>query len=77
MPEKKILAENLKQLRHIHNLSQFEFAYECGISQEAISLLERGKGNPTLESLQLIAAYSGYTVSELLSPIKNIKENEK
>ncbi len=77
MPEKKILADNLKRLRQMRHLSQFEFAYECGISQEAISLLERGKGNPTLESLQLLAAYSGYTVSELLSPLENNKEKNK
>lgn len=74
MPEKKILAENLKEIRRKHHISQFEFAEECGISQEALSLLERCKGNPTLESLQLIAAYSGYTVPELLSPLKNDDE---
>lgn len=68
VPEKNILATNLKIIRRRRHLSQFEFAEECGISKESLCRLECGKGNPTLETLQLIAAYSGCTVSELLSP---------
>lgn len=70
MTEKNILANNLKYLRKKYDLSQFEFAEECGISKESLSLLECSKGNPTLESLQLIAAYIGWSVSDLVSPIK-------
>lgn len=41
-------------------------AEACGISQESLSLLERGHQNPTLATLQQIAAFLGVTVSEFL-----------
>ena len=67
MPEKKILSENIKALRKRYELSQFEFAEECGINKDTLGRIEREEYNPSLELLQLIAAYSGLTVSELLS----------
>ena len=41
-------------------------ASEMGLSTEEISLLERGKTDPKLSTLQKIAAHMGITVSELL-----------
>lgn len=73
MPERKILSENIRNLRKHYELSQYEFAEECGINKDTIGKIEREIANPTLEILQLIASYSGYTVSELLSPIEGIK----
>lgn len=46
--------------------TQFEFASNCGISIETLSLIERQKTNPTLETMQKIAAYTDLTVAELL-----------
>lgn len=66
MPELKILSKNVKKIRKEMKLSQIEFAAECGISTEILSLIEREATNPKLSTLQMIASYTGLTVSELL-----------
>lgn len=66
MPERVALAKHLKKYRKKHKETQMEFAYNIGISVEELSLLERQLGNPNLNTLQKIAAYTGDTVSELL-----------
>lgn len=66
MTELENLARNIKSIRMELEESQMEFAFNCGISTETVSLLERMKANPSLETLQKIAAYTGHTVSELL-----------
>ena len=48
------------------------FAARCDISTEALSLLERERSDPKLSTIQKVAAYTGYTVSELL----NVEESE-
>ena len=67
MPESKTLAANILRLRKKMNKTQYEFAAESGISVEILSLLERQKTDPKLSTIQKIAAYTGYTVSELLT----------
>ena len=67
MPETKILAENLKKIRKNMKKSQMEFAAECGISTEILSLIEREKTDPKLSTIQKIAAYTDYTVAELVT----------
>ena len=66
MPENAALAQKIKYLRKIMQQTQFEFASNCGISIETLSLIERQKTNPTLETMQKIAAYTDLTVAELL-----------
>ena len=67
MDEKSTLATKLKEFRKEQNLNQFEFAEDCGLSKETISLIEREKGNITLDTTQLLACRIGVTVSELLN----------
>lgn len=67
MAELENLAVNIRSLRKKLGESQMEFGFNCGISMETISLLERMKVNPTLETIQKIAAYTGRSVVELLS----------
>lgn len=66
MPENKALADAVKLLRKSLHQNQFEFASNCGISIETLSLIERQKTNPTLETIQKIAAYADLTVADLL-----------
>lgn len=66
MPEYEALSKNVKEIRKKMNLSQMEFAVECGISTEILSLIERGKTDPKLSTIQKIAAYTGLSVHELL-----------
>ena len=71
MPEIEALAKYLKEFRKINKETQFEFAANVGISIEELSLMEREIANPSLDTLQKIAAYTGNTVSELLRVDKN------
>lgn len=66
MPENAALAKAVKTLRKEMQQNQFEFASNCGISIETLSLIEREKTNPRLETIQKIAAYTDLTVAELL-----------
>lgn len=67
MPEKVALARNIKALRKQLRESQIDFAAHCGISTEALSLLERERSDPKLSTIQKVAAYIDWTVSDLLN----------
>ena len=67
MPEYEILAINIKKIRHLIGETQIEFAENCGISVEELSLVERGKADVKLSTIQKLAAYSGVSVSDLLT----------
>ena len=66
MPEHAALANYTLSQRHEKKESQFEFANNCGISQDTLSMIEQGKANPRLDTIQKIAAYTGDTVSQIL-----------
>ena len=66
MPERVALARNIKAIRKQMHESQIDFAAHCGISTEALSLLERELSDPKLSTIQKVAAYSDCTVSDLL-----------
>ena len=65
LEENEILATNIKKFRSELKESQFDFAENCGISVEILSLIERGIANPKLSTLQKISAYIGCTVADL------------
>lgn len=69
--EKAVLATRVKEFRKENHLCQFDFAEDCGLSKDTISLIERGNANVTLDTIQLLACRMGITVSEMLqqSPI--------
>ncbi len=67
MPERIALARNIKAMRKRMRESQIEFAAHCGISTEALSLLEREQSDPKLSTMQKVAAYTDRTVSDLLN----------
>ena len=67
MPEFDYLSDNLKRIRLKLKESQIDFAANCGISTEILSLMERKLTDPKLSTLQKIAAYTDMTVSELLT----------
>ncbi|WP_167930380.1 helix-turn-helix transcriptional regulator [Olsenella sp. SW781] len=54
-----ILGEGLRAARTRAGLSQEGLARKSGISQEAISVLERGSGNPTMRTLERLARALG------------------
>lgn len=73
MSESEMLAKNLKKIRRKMKKSQMDFAAECGISKEILSLLERQKSDPKLSTVKKIAAYTDCSVAELITKDKENK----
>ena len=67
MSENEIIARNVKEIRKEFGQSQIEFAADCGISVEELSLIERNKADPKLSTLQKIAAYIDEPVAYLIT----------
>jgi transcriptional regulator with XRE-family HTH domain len=68
----KALSLTLKYNRHKLGLSQEELAYKCNLDRTYISLLERGKRNPTLNVLFSISSALNLTTSEFVKQIELI-----
>lgn len=58
----------VREARRAGYLTQRELAERIGTSQSAIALLERGGGNPTVETLAKCAAAAGFTLQVTLVP---------
>jgi transcriptional regulator with XRE-family HTH domain len=56
----------LKQIRQEHFLSQEELGFESGYHRTYISLLERGRKSPSLNTLFQLAAALEVSASEVL-----------
>lgn len=68
--------QTLREFRREANISQEELALECGLDRTYISLLERGRRQPTLKSLFKISKILKVTPSEFVLAVeKKIKEN--
>jgi transcriptional regulator with XRE-family HTH domain len=62
-----MLAENLKKLRKLCNLSQEELARKAGITYSTLIKLESGANkNPTVKTLQQLARALEATLDELV-----------
>lgn len=70
--QRKLLSDKLKAFRRANNLSQYEFAEDCGMSSKTVSLIERCKLNTTLDTLDLLAVRMDTTVAELLKSTEDI-----
>lgn len=60
------LGFRLKLMRAERGDSQDEVARATGLSRNTISAIESGGGNPTLETLWVLARYYDITIGELL-----------
>jgi DNA-binding XRE family transcriptional regulator len=56
------IGEAMKAMREMTGLTQAEFAAHRGVSRRVIQDIERGTGNPTVESLNSIAKLFGLQV---------------
>ena len=66
-PEIKIIiGQAIAEAREEQGLSQRDLSSSTGIMQAEISKIEKGKGNPTITTLQKIAKSLGITISSLL-----------
>lgn len=57
------IAEAMKAMRKITGLTQAEFAAHRGVSRRVIQDIERGTGNPTIDSLNSIGKLFGLQVA--------------
>jgi transcriptional regulator with XRE-family HTH domain len=62
----KALSRNVRRLRKDKGWSQDQLAAEVGVEQNAISLIENARANPTLLAIESIADALNTRLSELL-----------
>jgi transcriptional regulator with XRE-family HTH domain len=63
---KERLATNLRRLRIARHLSQSELARVTSMSKATLSGIEKGRGNPTVETLASLADALGASIADLL-----------
>jgi transcriptional regulator with XRE-family HTH domain len=61
------LAANVRRLRIARHLSLSQLARETSISKATLSAIERGRGNPTVDTLALLAGALRVPIAELLA----------
>lgn len=62
-----MFAENLTELRKLHNLSQEELAEKIGVSRQTLSKYETGESLPDIEKCMLLAEAFGVSVDDLIN----------
>lgn len=65
------LQEAVKRMRALSGLTQQEFADHRGVSIKVIKEIERGVGNPTVNTLNQIASIFGLEVSFIRRPAQS------
>jgi len=70
-PTRQALAQKLRLLRFMAQLSQRQLAQRAGIGQVTLMVAETGKGVIGLDDVERLARALGVTVSELLRPVGN------
>lgn len=69
MDMRKTVGTNFMRLRKARDLTQEQVAETSGYGQNYISSLERGRRNPTVITLFLLAEAIGATPRDLVTPI--------
>ena len=69
----RLLGQRIRRLREAKGQTQNELAASMGVSTKHFGELERGRGNPSLKSLQSLATALGLSMSELF----DIEQEEK
>jgi transcriptional regulator with XRE-family HTH domain len=62
---RKRFGQKITELRKAAGLSQEGFADKCGFARSYMSRVERGKGNPSLDAIETLAAGLKVPVSRL------------
>lgn len=65
---RKILADNLKELRDLHAMTQEDLAGAAQIDRSSISMIERGKFAASVDMIEKIAAAFEVGIDEMLQP---------
>lgn len=78
MFDTNFVAKKIKEARVSKNMTQMDLADAMGVSFQAVSNWERGRGYPNIDSLKAISRYFSVSLDELLSgeEILTIAEDE-
>ncbi|HEY0012114.1 MAG TPA: helix-turn-helix transcriptional regulator [Allosphingosinicella sp.] len=68
MDMRKLVGRNAARIRNERGLTQEQLAERCGLSQQYLSGLERGRRNPTIVTLYEIAAALEVSHVDLVAP---------
>ena len=68
-------AENLTELRKLHDYSQEELAEMIGVSRQTLSKYETGESLPDVEKCKLLADVFSVTIDDLISYEKESADN--
>ena len=68
--EIKVVAERIREIRRENKLSQTEFGEKLNVSQDTVSLWEKGKSVPSAEYLVAIAQTFGVSTDYILGLIE-------
>lgn len=66
MTLKETIMNRICEFRLQNHLSLEEMAYKCGIDKDTLARVGQEDYNPSLDTLQYIAAWMGITVSQLI-----------
>ncbi len=66
MTPEEAFGKVLREIRHEHSLSQEELGFESNFHRTYISLLERGRKSPSLNTVFQLSATLGVLPSEIL-----------
>ncbi len=72
-----MLGDELKKAREKKGLSQRAVAKRAGISQQALSLFERGENIPTIKTLYRLALLLEVPLNQLLKEELSISRKER
>jgi transcriptional regulator with XRE-family HTH domain len=68
---KIVFPESLRKIRSAYDFSQAELAELTGLHVSYISMLENGKRNPTLHTIEKLATAFGISASEFVKALEN------
>lgn len=68
MDMRKLVGDNCARIRKERGWTQEQLAERCGLSQQYISGLERGRRNPTIVTIYELAVALGVGHLELVKP---------
>lgn len=66
-----MLGAELKRARLKAGLTQEQLAFKAEVHRTYVSMLERGKGSPTLDTLMALCAAMGIRASDLVRRLEN------
>lgn len=70
-------AERLKEIRKSQNLSQEQLAEKIGVSRQAITKWETGRGLPDIDNMKILAEIFKMTIDDLVSSETIVKDKPK